>query len=116
MSVEPELQSRLLALARAIDNVLVRAHGPRSALKAPPPWDAPLTAGIERYGPGPVFELWALIGAILELRAAWTGMPIPTVEALVLEEVEAADEAPGLTTELARSNGHDETAQPLSAD
>jgi hypothetical protein len=105
MSVEPELQSRLLAVGRAIDDALVASHGPRHALKrGHPPFDAPLEEGLRRYGRGPVFDLWVLLSALNELSRAWTGKPFPVAEA---PEIEAADEAPGLTTELARGNGHD---------
>jgi hypothetical protein len=114
MTVEPELQTRLLALGRAIDDALIASHGPRSALKAGhPSFDAPLVEGLRRYGPGPVFDLWVRLAALNELSRQWTGKPFPVAGA---PTIEAADEAPGLTTELARSNGHDETAQPISAD
>jgi len=46
--------TRIAEVARTIDGVLIAGHGPRAALKEPPPWDAPLSVGLERYGPGPV--------------------------------------------------------------
>jgi hypothetical protein len=73
--IQPELTTRLFALARAIDDVLIASHGPRARLKSPPPFDAPLSDGVARYGPGPVFELWAQCRAIEALRVAWTGKP-----------------------------------------
>jgi hypothetical protein len=82
-ALQPELATRLLATFRAIDNVLVAEHGARTLLKAPPPWDAPLSDGIARYGPGPVFNLWALCRAVEGLRLAWTGKPGP---AAIVEE------------------------------
>jgi hypothetical protein len=82
MSVEPELQARLFAVCRAIDDVLVAAHGPRSALKpGHPPFDAPMAEGVARYGSGPVLDLWSLLAALNELSRAWTGRPFPVVEA-----------------------------------
>ena len=63
MSAEPELQSRLLAVGRAIDDALVASHALRAALK--PGHPVRRTAG-RRRAPlrrGAVFALWA------ELRA-----------------------------------------------
>jgi hypothetical protein len=99
--IQPELMARLQAVARAIDDVLIAEHGPRSALKAPPPWDASLSAGIERYGAGPVFDLWALCCRIEALRIAWTGRPGPAVEvsAAPVPPVDEPDEAPGMAVE-----------------
>jgi hypothetical protein len=85
-TISPELMARFLAVARAIDGVLITEHGPRSALSAPPPWDAPLAAGQARYGPGPLFDLWALICAIETLRVAWTGKAGPAVEVAEIED------------------------------
>lgn len=94
-AVQPELLHRLQEVARAIDNVLVREHGPRSRLKAPPPWGTPETEVLARYGPGPLFELWCLCNAIEALRVAWTGAAGP----LVAAPPDEPDEAPGLGVE-----------------
>jgi hypothetical protein len=96
--IQPELMARLQAVARAIDNVLIAERGPRSVLKAPPPWDASLSAGIERYGAGPVFDLWALCCRIEALRIEWTGKPGAAVETVAapVPPVDEPDEAPGM--------------------
>lgn len=91
--IRPELASQLRDVFRAIDNVLVREHGPRSRLKAPPPWGTPEPAVLARYGPGPIFELWCLMDAINTLRTAFTGRSTPPVQ------MEEPDEAPGLAVE-----------------
>jgi hypothetical protein len=99
-TIQPELAVRLLAVARAIDNALVAADALRAALKpGHPPFDAPLAEGVRRYGNGPVFGLWAELRALNELSLAWTGKGFPIAEAPMADE---PDEAPGLTTELAR--------------
>lgn len=99
--IQPELATRLLDVARAIDNALVASHGLRASLKpGHVPFDAPLAEGVRRYGEGPVFALWAELRALHALSLAWTGSGFTTVEA---PEPQDADEAPGLTTELARS-------------
>ena len=109
MSVEPELQSRLLAVGRAIDDALVASHALRAALKpGHVPFDASLAEGVRRYGEGPVFALWAELCALNALSLAWTGKAFPVAEAPAND---AEDEAPGLTTELARGNGQDNAGQ-----
>ena len=103
-SLQPELASRLLAVARAIDNVIVAEHGPRSRLRAPPPWDAPLADGVARYGASPLFELWALCRAIEGLRIAWTGKSGPAIEAATVP-IREPDEALGLALEPVSDDG-----------
>lgn len=104
--IQPELMTRLFAVAHAIDNVLVAEHGPRSRLLAPPPWDAPLSAGVAKYGEGPLFELWTLCRAIEGLRLAWTGRSDPVVTPAELPAPDdATDEAGGLAVPV-------ETAEP----
>jgi hypothetical protein len=106
MSVEPELQIRLLAVCRAIDDTLVASHALRAALKpGHVPFDAPLAEGVRRYGEGPVFALWVQLRALNALSLAWTGNAFRVAEAPAVAE---EDEAPGLTTELARGNGLDD--------
>jgi hypothetical protein len=117
-SVSPELMTRLLEVARAIDGVLIAEHGPRAALKAPPPWNAPPAAGIARYGAGPVFDLWMLCRAVEALRVAWTGRAGPAVAAepepvaidAPADPVEP-DEGPGVLTDPA--DAPDERQQRL---
>ena len=92
--INPELAAQIRDTFRAIDNVLVRAHGPRARLKAPPPWGTPEPAVLARYGPGPLFELWCLMDAINRLQIAFTGRSAATIEA-----IDEPDEAPGLTVE-----------------
>jgi hypothetical protein len=100
-AIQPELAVRLLAVGRAIDNALVASHALRAALKpGHPPFDADLAEGVRRYGDGPVFALWAELRALHALSLAWTGQGFPSVEAPVDD---TPDEAPGLTTDLARA-------------
>lgn len=109
--IQPELAIRLLAVARAIDNALVASAALRAALRpGHVPFDAELAEGVRRYGTGPVFALWAELRALNALSLAWTGKGFPSCEERVSDATamtpadEAADEAPGLTTELARGD------------
>jgi hypothetical protein len=111
-TVQPELAIRLLAVGRAIDNALVAADALRAALKpGHPPFDAPLAEGVRRYGNSPVFALWAELRALNELSLAWTGKGFPITEAPIVDE---PDEAPGLTTELARGEAEPAAYEAVS--
>lgn len=92
--ISRELATQIRDVFRAIDNVLVRAHGPRSRLKAPPVWGTSEVEVLARYGPGPLFELWCLCDAINRLQVAFTGKAAAAIEAF-----DEPDEAPGLSAE-----------------
>lgn len=95
-AIQPELTTRLLEVARAIDDVLVANHTLRASLKpGHPPFDAAIAAGLARYGPGPLFALWLECRAVEALRVAWTGRSGPAVAAAADEP----DEASGLAVE-----------------
>lgn len=84
--IEPELQVRLLAVARAIDDALVASHALRASMKpGHVPFDADLPDGILRYGEGPVFALWMQLRALNALSVAWTGRGFPNVPQVVTE-------------------------------
>jgi hypothetical protein len=101
-AVQPELASRLLEVARAIDGVLLADPTLRHALKpGHVPFNAPIAEGVARYGEGPVFGLWLMCRQVEALRIAWTGKPGVTIEAAPGEP----DEAPGLDVPT-------ETAEP----
>jgi hypothetical protein len=113
MSDAPEQGTHALTpeLSRAIDDVLVAGHSQRHWLKAGhPPFESSLAEGMAHYGslPGAAFDLWTMCRAIEKLRLAWTGQAGP---AAVPGPIEVPDEAPGLTTELARG-GDAEAEQP----
>jgi hypothetical protein len=92
--VSRELATQIRDTFRAIDNVIIRAHGPRARLKAPPVWGTPEPEVLARYGPGPLFELWCLLDAVNRLQLAFTGKG-----ASAYEPPPEPDEAPGLTVE-----------------
>ena len=107
--MQGEFASRMLEVFRAIDGVLINEHGPRSRLKAPPPFGTPPPQALARYGPGPLFELWLLCNAVERLRIAWTGKPGTPVEA----HPDEPDEAPGL--EVPKSEGGNYPQERLAA-
>lgn len=105
MTIQPELMTRVLAVSRAIDNVLVANHTMRAALKrghvpfgtfSPDgQWEpTPIAEGVARYGEGPLFGLWLECRAVEALRVAWTGKAGTPVEALPEEPDEAQGLAP----------------------
>jgi hypothetical protein len=107
-----ELAPRFHALARAIDNVLVSAHGLLHSLKAPPAFGsfvdglwhpAPIQDGVARYGEGPLFALWVHCRDLVALRVAWTGHP--GITAAPAEPSPEPDEAPGLAIEASPELG-----------
>lgn len=74
-------------LARGIDDLLLANHAMRAALKpGHPPFDASLTEGLEHFGPGPVFALWAECRAVERIRFVWTGKRLATVAIEVPQE------------------------------
>lgn len=104
MTIQPELMTRVLAVARAIDNVLVANHTIRATLKAPPPfgsfspdgqWEpTPIAAGVARYGESPLFGLWLECRAVEALRVAWTGKAGAPIQSVPDEPDEAQGLAP----------------------
>lgn len=106
--IQPEFMTRILALARAIDDVLAANHTLRAALKpGHPPFDGPLSAGVARYGEGPLFGLWAECRAVETLRIAWTGYAGPAaIPAELPAPDETTDEAPGLEVPTEASEGN----------
>ena len=90
--VQPELATRLLAVARAVDDVLVAGHAQRHWLQpGHPPFrsaeagdrgsDATdvLAAAVAHYGGHPcaALDLWFMCRAIDALSVAWTGKGLP---------------------------------------
>jgi hypothetical protein len=92
---DPNRIAWLLAMARAVDNVLVAALPPRSRLVAPPPVGSPLPAHVARYGAGPVSEVSILLDKIAIMGVLWTGK----LDVAAQVAPEEPDEAPGLTVE-----------------
>jgi hypothetical protein len=112
--------SRILDVARSIDDVLVAQDTLRRALKPGHPpfgafgadgkWErAPHTDAIRRYGSdSPLTGLWLALARLEALRVAWTGKPGAVLE-LTPEE---PDEAPGLTVEVPPAPDEGAEGQP----
>lgn len=82
-----DMTHRLQAVARAVENTLVAAHGLRSDMKpGSPPFRTDqgdlgreendrvsIAIALKVYGPGPLFNLWTMLRAVDALSVAWTG-------------------------------------------
>lgn len=85
-------QQHMDRLGIAIDNVLVAAHGLGHSLADDHvPFDQSMEVGLERYGGGPLFNLWNALRMLHRLRQVWCGVelvaaqpPGPVLEAASL--------------------------------
>jgi len=92
-----DMTHRLMALTRAIEDVLVNSHGLVADFRrfhenrgiSPAPFitkqgdlseseklETANVVALKTYGPGPAFNLYCAVRSLEALRAVWTGQPI----------------------------------------